>query len=276
MSTNTGNKGGGNNGGIGAGSGGGHGGSGATGGGRDAGKVLGREARALPKRFYTQASVAARNNGFAVLLDGRAVKTPAKRDLAVPSQALAGAVAGEFAAQGAEIDPATMPLTRIVNSALDGVGPRRAEVAEDVVKYAGSDLLCYRADAPPGLVAQQARHWDPVLAWAARDLGARFVLAIGIMPVTQPETARAAIAAAVAPVDTLRLAAVHVMTTLTGSALLALAHQRGALDADATWAAAHVDEDWQIGQWGEDAEALARRAKRRLEFDAASRLLALL
>lgn len=241
------------------------------------GKVLARDTlRVLPKRFYKEASVAERDGGFAVQLDGRNVKTPAKRDLVLPTRAAAEAIAAEFAAQGAEIDPATMPITRIVNSAIDGVAPRRAEVADDVVKYSGSDLLCYRADGPAELIALQAKHWDPVLDWAARDLGARFALAQGIMPVEQPEAARAAVAKAVEPFDPLRLAALHVMTTLTGSALLALAHALGRIDAETAWAAAHVDEDWQIAKWGEDAEAKERRTRRKADMMAASRLLSLL
>lgn len=239
-----------------------------------AGKVPGRdEPRPLPRRFYKEATVGERDGAFAVLLDGRPVKTPAKRDLALPTRALAEAVAAEFAAQASHIDPATMPVTRIVNSALDGVAPRLADVAADLANYAGSDLVCYRADAPEGLVAQQARHWDPVLDWSRRELGVAPVLAAGVMPVTQPAALREAVLERLRSLDELGLAAAHVMTTLTGSALLVLAYLDGTLPASAVWDAAHVDEDWQIGQWGEDAEAARRRALRRAEFDAAARVL---
>ena len=170
-----------------------------------------------------------------------------------------------------------MPLTRLANSAIDGVRGREAEVRADIAKYAGSDLLCYRASEPEGLVRRQAELWDPVLAWGREALGARFAVAEGLMP------RGAARGGAARPLrgrwratTPSRLAALHVMTTLTGSALLALAHARGRLTAEQAWAAAHVDEDWQIGKWGEDAEAAARRQRRWCEMQAASRMLALL
>jgi chaperone required for assembly of F1-ATPase len=194
----------------------------------------------------------------------------------VPTRALAEALAVEWEAQGERIDPATMPLTRLVNSVLDGVTGREAEVRGDVAKYAASDLLCYRAEGPAELVRRQAEAWDPVLAWAREALGARLVLGEGVVPVAQPSAATAAVEGALAELDAFSLAAHYVMTTLTGSALLALAHARGRLTAEEAWAAAHVDEDWQISQWGEDAEAKARRDRRWAEMQAASRLLELL
>ena len=213
---------------------------------------------------------------FRILLDGKPARTPAKAELAVPTRALAEAVAAEWAAQGDHIDAATMPLTRLVNTAVDGVTPHLAQVRADITVFASSDLVCYRADGPEPLVERQCAQWDPVLAWARDALGARFAVATGLMPVTQPEDAVAAITAALQNLDQFRLAGLHVMTTLTGSALLALAHARGALTVEAAWVAAHVDEDWQISQWGEDADAAARRARRWTEMQAASRLLALL
>lgn len=231
--------------------------------------------RPLPRRFYTSVAVVGVEGGHGIALDGRPVRTPGKSLLVVPSMALADALAAEWTAQGASIDPATMPLTRIVNSAIDGVAPRRAEVAADIAAYSGSDLVCYRADAPPALVAAQARVWDPVLAWARDALGADFVVASGVMPVTQPAAANDRIAAAIAGLDALTLASLHVMTTLTGSALIALAHLKGHMGPKEAWAAAHVDEDWQASQWGEDAEAVERRRRRWQEMEAASRLLAL-
>ena len=169
-----------------------------------------------------------------------------------------------------------MPLTRLANSAIDGVRGREAEVQADIVKYAGSDLLCYRATEPEELVRRQAELWDPVLAWGREALGAHLQVAKGVMPVTQPEAAQQAVARALDGQDAFALAALHVMTTLMGSALLALAHARGRLTAEQAWAAAHVDEDWQIGTWGEDAEAVARRRRRWSEMQAASRMLRLL
>jgi len=227
----------------------------------------------LRKRFYQSAGVEVIADGHAVVLDGRTIRTPAKQLLVAPSQAVAAAIAAEWEAQQDVIDPASMPLTRLANSVIDGVAPRAAEVADDVVKYLGTDALFYRADHPQALVARQAEHWDPVLFWAADELGAHFILAEGIMHVRQPDAAIAA-ARAVLPADPWRLGALHVVTTLTGSALLALALLRGRLDADAVWTAAHVDEDWNIAQWGADEEVTSRRAARLIDFKAAALVLA--
>lgn len=243
-----------------------------------AGKVPGREnlAPRLPKRFYKDAGAEPRDGGFAVLLDGKPVRTPGRNVLQVPTAALAEVVAEEWRAQGEHIDPATMHLTRLANTAIDAVSGKMAEVANEIVAFAGSDLLCYRAEGPRDLVRRQAATWDPILRWAGEHLGATFTTVEGIMPVAQSPEALAAVAAAIAPLDAFRLSAVHVITTLTGSALLALARLTGRLTAEQTWAAAHVDEDWQISQWGEDAEAADRRKRRHAEFSAASRLLDLL
>lgn len=249
------------------------------------GKVPGKEDLAPPKprRFYKQAGIetgpqpAAGHGGqlYAVTLDGRPVKTPGKRALAVPYRALAEAIAAEWQAQGEVIEPASMPLTRFANSIIDGVIGREGQVRADILKYAGHDLLCYRAEGPDGLVKRQLAAWDGVLAWARRRLDARLVLTEGVMPVAQPDYALKGIAAALEAMDAYRLAGIHAMTTLTGSALLALALAHGELSATEAWAAAHVDEDWQIEQWGEDAESAERRRHRWDEMDAASRLLGL-
>lgn len=232
-------------------------------------------AKPLPKRFYKDVSVG-EGAFFQVLLDGRPIKTPGKKALMLPTRALADLVAAEWAAQGAQIDPGTMPLTRFSNTAIDAVSAALDEVAADIVAYAGRDLLCYRAGHQPQLAERQAALWDPVLGWARAALGARFDVAEGVMPIDQPATTLKAIARALEPHDPYRLTALHVLTTLTGSAILALAHARGALDAEAAWAAAHVDEDYQIGMWGQDYEASVKRGQRQAEFDAASRYLAAL
>jgi chaperone required for assembly of F1-ATPase len=229
-----------------------------------------------PKRHYRTVSVDGAPPAVRVLLDGRPVRTPARRELAVPARALALALAAEWEAQGERIDPAAMPMTRLVNSALDGVAGREAEVRAEIAKYAANDLLCYRADAPAELVRRQVQAWDPVLIWARTALNVHLATGQGIAAVTQPPPAIAAIEGALADLDALALTAHHVMTTLTGSAVLALAHARGRLTAEEAWTAAHIDEDWQISQWGEDAEAKARRARRWTEMQAASRLLGLL
>lgn len=236
-----------------------------------------------PRRFYKTAEVSTLqphestidSKQFQVLLDGRPLRTPKKTALAVPYRALAEAIAAEWNAQGEEIDPVSMPLTRFANSIIDGVIGREADVRADILKYAASDLVCYRASGPAGLVQRQAAAWDRVLNWAREALRARFVLTEGVMPVAQPASALERVAGALEPLDAYRLTSLHVMTTLTGSALLALALSRGALSVDEAWSAAHVDEDWQIEQWGEDAEAAERRRYRWQEMQSARRLLGL-
>jgi chaperone required for assembly of F1-ATPase len=226
----------------------------------------------LRRRFYENAAVSETPNGFAVQLDGKPVHTPARRSLATPTSTLAHALAVEWNAQTDVVDPAKMPLTRLANSIIDGVAEAPQPVADEIKKYLASDLLFYRAATPQGLVERQARHWDPILQWAADTLGARFYLGEGVVHVAQPEPALAAARAAV-PDDPWRLGAAHVVTTLTGSALIALAMARGHLSAEAAWQAAHVDEDWNMEQWGRDEMAMQRRGFRQVEFPAASTVL---
>lgn len=229
----------------------------------------------LPKRFYEAASVAPAEAGYGVLLDGKPVRTPARNPLAVPSSALAEGLAAEFDAQTELVDPAQMPLLRLVNTALDGVTGNEQAVKEDIQRFASSDMICYRAGDPQGLVDRQCEHWDGVLDWVRSRFGAHFMLAEGVMHVSQPRAAIGAIGVYLAQIDDpLRLAALHSLTTLSGSALLAIALAEGFIDADALWAAAHVDEDWNIAQWGEDAEAMARRNSREADMRAAATVLA--
>jgi chaperone required for assembly of F1-ATPase len=228
----------------------------------------------LRKRFYSQAHVGeTEGGGFPLLLDDKPVKTPARRSLAAPSKALAEAIAAEWNAQTELIDPWRMPLTRLANAVIDAVADAAGPVADEVAQYLVADLLCYRAEAPPGLVERQTQAWDPVLAWANEALGARLKPVQGIVHVAQPAEAVVAARAKI-PADPWRLGAVSMITTLTGSALLALALAHGELEADAAWAAAHVDEDWQMSQWGRDDAALERRAYHRAEFQAAVAVLA--
>lgn len=225
----------------------------------------------LPKRFYKEAGIEEQEGLFHLVLDGRKAKTPGKQALAVPSRGLAEALAREWAGQGAEIDPATMPITRIVNSALDGVAPRKAEVVDDLVRYAGSDLVYYRASEPERLARAQDAAWTPVLDWVRDEHDARFSLAEGVMHVTQPDESIAALRSVIERIESpIALAALHVMTTLSGSLLIALAHAGGPLDLDQAWAAAHADELFQESVWGEDHEAMERRRKREADFRAAS------
>ena len=234
----------------------------------------------LPKRFYREAAAQEREGGFAILLDGKPVSTPGRRRVLLPNAALAELVVAEWAGQGALIDPATMPVTRICNSAIEGVADEMEAVADEIVRFAGSDLMCYRAGEPASLVAAQAQAWDPVLDWAREKLGARLMLAQGIVHVAQLPEALAAVRAGLARcagADTsapFRLAALSVITSLTGSALLALQCGEGGCTPEQAWAAAHVDEDFQAKMWGPDEEAQARRAARWQDMAAAGQVLA--
>ena len=238
----------------------------------DAGEAVGRATRTpRRKRFYTRAGVAESSDGFAITLDDKPIRTPSGRALVAPTRQIAEAMSAEWEAQQETIDPLTMPLTRFGNS-VDAVVDRVEAVADDVAKYLGSDLLFYRAGHPEALVAREAALWDPVLTWAANELGAHFILSEGIVHAAQPAQAISA-ARGVFPADPWSVAALHVVTTLTGSALLALALRQGVRDADQVWAAAHVDDDCNIEHWGIDEEVAARRAARLVDFKAAAGIL---
>jgi chaperone required for assembly of F1-ATPase len=224
------------------------------------------------KRFYTSAGVAEAEDGFSITLDGKPIKTPSGKVVVAPRQEIAEAIAAEWQAQGETINPLTMPLTRFANSVVEAVVERTDTVTDDVAKYLGTDLLFYRAGHPEALIAKESAHWDPIVFWAAETLGAHFMLSEGIMHVRQPDTAIAAARAAF-PKNPWSIAALHVVTTLTGSALLALALSHGVRDPDQIWAAAHVDEDWNIEKWGIDEEVAARRASRLVDFRAAVQIL---
>jgi chaperone required for assembly of F1-ATPase len=224
------------------------------------------------KRFYAKAGAAEGKDGFAITLDDKPIRTPSGRQVVVPASEIADAIVAEWEAQQEFIEPLTMPVTRFANSVVDAVVDRVEAVTDDVAKYFESDLLFYRAGHPEALVAREASLWDPLVFWAADTLGAHFILAEGIVHVRQPESAIAAARAAL-PGDPWSIAAVHVITTLTGSALLALALLHGVVDPDQVWAAAHVDEDWNSEKWGVDDEVAARRAVRLVDFKAAVRIL---
>jgi chaperone required for assembly of F1-ATPase len=230
----------------------------------------------LRRRFYAGVSVAARapkgDRSFAILLDERPIHTPARRALSVPTRSLAEAIAEEWQAPAEFIDPMRMPLTRLANSIIDGVVGAPDPVTAEIAKYLASDLVFYRADGPEGLVQCQTWHWDPLIAWAREEVGARFVLAEGVVHVAQPDHALAAVATVI-PRDPWRLGAVHAITTLTGSALIALAVERERISTDEAWVAAHVDEDWNMEQWGRDSLALERRSLRQAEMQAAATVL---
>jgi len=237
---------------------------------------------ALRKRFYKEARRGeATEKGHPLLLDGKPVMTPARRPLAAPSAALADVIAQEWQAQDTVIDPERMPLTRLANVIVDGVATAPEPVADEIIKYLGSDLICYRAPEPPGLVARQNQLWNPLLDWARDRLGARFVLAEGIVFAEQPkdavEAGRAALPSDPSDIKHVwRLGAMASITAITGSALIALALDAGAFDADAMWAVANVDEDFQMAQWGRDEMAIERRTARFVEYEAAVKVLRLI
>jgi chaperone required for assembly of F1-ATPase len=236
----------------------------------------------LRRRFYeTVGATETADDGFALTLDGRPVRTPGHRPLIAPVRGLVEAIAAEWAAQVEFIEPARMPLTQLANSILDGVADGVGAVADEVAKYLACDLVFYRATVPDGLVARQAAAWDPLLDWARERFGARFV-SVGGMAFAAQDAAALAAAAASIPTGAndrtvpWRLGALHSVTTLTGSALIALALMHGRLTADEAWTAAHVDEDWNMLEWGRDELALERRAFREAEMRAAATVLSLL
>lgn len=227
------------------------------------------------KRFWRAADVARAEGGWGVRLDGRPVRTPGKLPLVLPSARLAEAIAAEWEAQEDEVRPATMPLTRTANSAVERVAPRQAEVADLLAEYGATDLLCYRAAAPAELVARQEAAWQPWLDWAERRYGARLVVATGLMPVPQDPASLAHLAAEVQRLDPFELAAVHDLVTLPGSLVLGLAVLDGALAPPDGWPLGRIDEDWQAELWGEDAEAAEVAARKKAAYLDAARFLAL-
>jgi chaperone required for assembly of F1-ATPase len=228
------------------------------------------------KRFYSEVSVETAAGGFEVRLDGRGVRTPQKAVLILPNRALAEAVAEEWAGQGEHVRPATMPLTSLACTAIDRVAPRRAEALGEIVDYAGTDLLCYRAEQPAALVDRQAAVWQPLLDWAALALDAPLKVTSGILPAGQPDDAVTALRSAVESLDDLQLAALGSATRASGSLVIALALGRGQVSTNEAFEAAELDATYQIEQWGEDPEATQRRAAVRDDLAAARRLFDLL
>lgn len=226
-----------------------------------------------PKRFWKNAEPVPEGAGWAVRLDGRAVKTPAKAALVVPTRAMAQAIAVEWDAQQAEVRPDTMPVTRAANSAIDKVSVQFDEVAALIAAYGASDLLCYRADGPAGLVARQAKAWDPLLEWASATLAAPLVVTSGVVPVDQPPASLGQLADHVRRFDPFGLTALHDLVALTGSLVIGLALARGKVSVDAGWAASRIDETWQAEHWGVDEDAAAIVALKRQALGDAARFL---
>ena len=229
----------------------------------------------LPKRFYKEVGVGTAPGGFAVTLDGRSPRTPGQTPVVVPQQALAEAMAEEWAAQGEFIDPKVMPIVRLVNSAIEAGEARLQALRDEIVKYAGNDLLLYRADTPRELVAEQERVWDAALVRVARHFDIAFQPTIGIVHQPQPAPTLERLGESLAETSLIEIVALNSLTGITGSGLLSIALREKLMTADEVWAAAHVDEDYNVRLWGEVEEATERRTKRRLDFDAAVRVLEL-
>ena len=228
------------------------------------------------KRFYKAAAVGAVGEDFQILLDGREVKTPARSILAVPSERLAEAIVAEWDAQGEKIDPRSMPCTGLANGAIDRVAPDPKAFARSLAAFGETDLLCYRAEGPAALAALQAEVWDPLLGWARRRFDVDFEIVCGVMHRPQPEMTLRQLSHAVECRSAFELAGLSPLVTISGSLVIALALAEEAVDVEAAWAAASLDEAWQFEQWGEDAEAAVVLEARRQEFGAGLRFLKLL
>lgn len=228
------------------------------------------------KRFWRDAAPVAEPGGWSIALDSRPLKTPARATLIVQSPMLAEAIAEEWRSCGEEIDPRRMPLTGLANAAIDHVAPDPRRFANELGRYAEGDLLCYRADHPPKLIAAQAAAWDPMLDWARHRFNAEFRVVTGIMHVDQPPATIAALAAALSPASPFQLAALSPIVTIGGSLITAIALFERAIDLDTAWATVTVDDRWQVEQWGDDDEAVAALANRNGDFAAAARFLDLL
>jgi chaperone required for assembly of F1-ATPase len=225
------------------------------------------------KRFYKDVSLARSEHGFAVLLDGKSVKTPRRAILALPTETLAEAIVQEWRAQDAKIDPATMPLTKLADTAIDGVTPRRAEVVAEILAYGASDHLCYRAEAPRELAARQRAAWDPLLGWAAEHYGAGLAIVTGIVHTAQSPASLGALAAGLESRDAFGLTGLHTAAAICASLVLALALADGRLDAAEAFELSQLDENFQAEAWGRDAEAEARAQRLLGELKAAGRFL---
>lgn len=219
-----------------------------------------------PKRFWKATEVAERANGYEVRLDGRSVRTPLKTLLVVPTEAFAERIAAEWEAQEKLVDPRTMPFTRAANAALDKVALQRAEVADMLSAYGGTDLLCYRATAPEALVARQAAAWDPMLDWAMQTYGARLQVTSGVVPVDQDPESLARLGQVVHGFDPFQLTGLHDLVAISGSLVLGLAVAAGNLTAELAFDMSRIDETWQIEQWGEDEDEALLVASKRLDY----------
>ena len=228
------------------------------------------------KRFYREVTTCPLAGGWGIALDGRPMRTPSKAELIVPTAALAAAIAAEWEAQQGDIRPATMPLTRLAATAIDRTASQRELVASETANYASTDLVCYRAEHPPALIARQEAAWQPLIDWAIARYDAGLAVTSGIVPHPQPPATLKAFAAAVAAQDDFRLTALHTATAACGSLVIALALLEGRVDAGEAFAASQLDESFQIEAWGEDVEEAQRRAALAADIAAAARFVRLL
>ena len=228
------------------------------------------------KRFWKSADAVETAGGIAIELDGRRVRTPARAELIVPTQALAEAIAGEWAECGENVDPRAMPLTGLANAAIDRVAPDKDAFAANLARYAETDLICYRAEGPATLVARQAESWDALLGWARRRYDVNFATRSGVMHVAQPAETVRKLGHAVASLDDFHLAGLSPMVTIGGSLVAALAVLEEMMPASQAWEAVSLDDRWQMEQWGADAEAEAALDARRRDFLSGARFLELL
>ena len=228
------------------------------------------------KRFWKDVATEREPGGWTITLDGKPVRTPARAALSVPTQALAEAIALEWRSVGAAVDPRAMPLTGLVNAAIDRVKPQRQAFAEGLARYAGTDLACYRAESPHELVLRQEQSWDGLLSWARRRFDVDFVTTRGSMPVEQPAPTIERLSHAVGMLDPFRLTGLSPLVTIGGSLIAALAVEGKAIAPEDAWAAVSIDEHWQLEQWGADTEAEAALENRRRDFLGSARFLELL
>ena len=228
-----------------------------------------------PRRFWKETLVVPDGGGWGIMLDARPLRTPAKAPLIVPSAALAQAIAAEWEAQGPQVRPAMMPLTRMANSAIDKVAPQFDAVVDEIAGYGGTDLLCYRAHAPEGLVARQAQVWDPLLDWARADLGVQLRVTVGVVPVAQPAADLARLRQGVQALDPFRLAGLHDLVAISGSLIIGMAVARGRHDPAEGFALSRIDERWQAELWGEDEDDVAAEIEKQAGFELAARLISL-
>ena len=227
------------------------------------------------KRFFDHAAVTAMEAGVAVTLDGKAVKTPAKRPLVLPNELIAKAIAREWAVQGELIDTYSMPLMQLAAAAIDQVADERCSVVDEISAYGGTDLICYRAAEPEDLKERQNEGWQPLLDWCETYLGAKLAITEGVIAVEQDSAALETLRAAVEGYDDMSLAALHTMTSASGSLVIALALAEGHIDARTAWLLSRIDERFQAENWGLDEEAKARDNRLRATLFASARFLRL-